>query len=283
MDAPSPFAPWEEWQRYFSDAELREPFRLKTVNKADAEGYSRLGCPAQRRGATIGCDLRGTTDLVISRGLPEVFVTPSAPLPDVCTKTALTISPYVTARSMDLEWGSSAWYDSFVRRRPRVEGANGILRNPTFAALAHMKVRVRGRAKVGLFAAFAARHHQPPGDRPVARRPRPHPDAERGHHRRVEVARQAPQPHAEPAAPGKAPPQGLSGATPGAVVAGDHQSQRRYQARTAGQPQRSTPQEPAEACPRKPTRPSRTPREGLSHARDRRTSSTMKLDERISG
>ena len=25
MDAPSPFAPWEEWQRYFSDAELREP------------------------------------------------------------------------------------------------------------------------------------------------------------------------------------------------------------------------------------------------------------------
>ena len=156
MDAPSPFAPWEEWQRYFSDAELREPFRLKTVNKADAEGYSRLGCPAQRRGATIGCDLRGTTDLVISRGLPEVFVTPSAPLPDVCTKTALTISPYVTARSMDLEWGSSAWYDSFVRRRPRVKDANGILKNPTFAALAHMKVRVRGRAKVGLFAAFAA-------------------------------------------------------------------------------------------------------------------------------
>ena len=36
---------------------------------------------------------------------------------------------------MDLEWGSRAWYDSFVRRRPRVEGANGILKNPTFAAL----------------------------------------------------------------------------------------------------------------------------------------------------
>ena len=57
---------------------------------------------------------------------------------------------------MDLEWGSRAWYDSFVRRRPRVEGANGILKNPTFAALAHMNIRVRGRAKVGLFAAFAA-------------------------------------------------------------------------------------------------------------------------------
>ena len=141
---------------YFTDAELREPFRLKTVNKPDDDGYTRLGCPAQRRGATVGCDLRGTTDLVGTRGLLEVFITPAPPLPDVCTKTALTISPDVTARSMDLEWGSHAWYDSFVRRRPRVEGANGILKNPTFAALAHMNVRVRGRAKVGLFAAFAA-------------------------------------------------------------------------------------------------------------------------------
>jgi len=74
----------------------------------------------------------------------------------VCTKSWLTVPPDVTARSMDLEWGSRPWYDSFVRRRPRVEGANGILKNPTFAALAHMNIRVRGRAKVGLFAAFAA-------------------------------------------------------------------------------------------------------------------------------
>ena len=57
---------------------------------------------------------------------------------------------------MDLDWGSRLWYDSFVRRRPLVEGANGILKNPTFAALAHMNIRVRGRDKVGLFTAFAA-------------------------------------------------------------------------------------------------------------------------------
>ena len=74
----------------------------------------------------------------------------------MCTLSWLTIPPDVIGRSMDLEWGSRAWYDSFVRRRPRVEGANGILKNPTFAALAHMNIRVRGRAKVGLFAAFAA-------------------------------------------------------------------------------------------------------------------------------
>jgi hypothetical protein len=72
-----------------------------------------------------------------------------------CTKTSLTVAPDITARSMDLEWGSRAWYDSFVRRGPRVEGANGILKNPAFSPLAHMKLRVRGRAKVGLFTAFA--------------------------------------------------------------------------------------------------------------------------------
>lgn len=85
-----------------------------------------------------------------------MFTPPAAPRPDVCNKSWLTVPPDVVARSMDLEWGSRAWYDSFVRRRPRVEGANGILKNPTFAALAHMNIRVRGRAKVGLFAAFAA-------------------------------------------------------------------------------------------------------------------------------
>lgn len=84
-----------------------------------------------------------------------MFTPPATPL-NVCTQSSLTVPPDVAARSMDLEWGSQPWYDSFVRRRPRVEGANGILKNPTFAALTHMKIRVRGRAKVGLFAAFAA-------------------------------------------------------------------------------------------------------------------------------
>lgn len=57
---------------------------------------------------------------------------------------------------MDLEWASRAWYDAFVRRRPRVEGSNDIIKNPAFSALTHMNIRVRGRAKVGLFVAFAA-------------------------------------------------------------------------------------------------------------------------------
>lgn len=155
QDSPSPFAAWGEWQRYFVDAKLRESFRLHTNSLPDDQGYTRLACPALRRGATVGCDLRGTVDLVGSRGLLEVLGTPNPPLPDVCVKKTLTVSPDITARSMDLEWGSEAWYNSFQRRRPRVEGANGILKNPAFSALEHMNIRVRGRAKVGLFVAFA--------------------------------------------------------------------------------------------------------------------------------
>jgi hypothetical protein len=155
-DAPTPFAAWEEWQRYFGDAALRANFRLHTNGLPDDDGYARLGCPAKSGRATVGCGVRGTLPLVGIKGLLEVFTPPAVPRPDVCTKSWLTVPPDVTARSMDLEWGSRPWYDSFVRRRPRVEGANGILKNPTFAALAHMNIRVRGRAKVGLFAAFAA-------------------------------------------------------------------------------------------------------------------------------
>ena len=47
--------------------------------------------------------------------------------------------------------------------RPSVVGESGgrrrgeaLPKNPTFAALAHMNIRVRGRAKVGRFTAFAA-------------------------------------------------------------------------------------------------------------------------------
>jgi hypothetical protein len=153
---PGPYAPWSEWQRFFTDAAMRERFRLHTNGRADADGYVRLGCPALARRATVGCPVRGTETLVISKGLPEVFDPPTAPLPDVCAKSSLTVPPDVVARSMDHEWASRAWYDSFVRRRPRVEGANGILKNPAFSPLAHMHIRVRGHAKVGLFVAFAA-------------------------------------------------------------------------------------------------------------------------------
>ena len=155
-DQPGPYAPWPEWQRFFADAVVREKFRLQANGRPDADGYTRLGCPAQSRRATLGCAVRSTEPLVISRGLPEVFEPPNTPLPDVCTKSSLTISPDMTARSMDHEWASEAWCNSFVRRRPRVEGSNGILKNPAFSALAHMNIRVRGRAKVGLFVAFAA-------------------------------------------------------------------------------------------------------------------------------
>ena len=155
-NAPTSFAPWEEWQRYFADADLRAGFRLQTNGRPDPAGYVRMGCPGQLRRASIGCAIPATLHLVGARGLLEVFTPPAAPAPDVCTQSSLTVPPDVAARSMDLEWGSRLWYDSFVRRRPRVEGANGILKNPTFAALAHINIRVRGRAKVGLFAAFAA-------------------------------------------------------------------------------------------------------------------------------
>ncbi|MEO8224120.1 MAG: hypothetical protein ABI661_04900, partial [Gammaproteobacteria bacterium] len=151
LDAPSPFAAWEEWQRYFNDATLRGAFRLHAKGLLDADGFVLLRCPAlggKLAGrATLGCPVRGTVALVGLKGLLEVFTPPGAPRPDVCTQSSLTIPADVVARCMDLEWGSRAWYDSFVRRRPRVEGANGILKNPTFAALAHMNIRVRGRAK----------------------------------------------------------------------------------------------------------------------------------------
>jgi hypothetical protein len=137
-DQTGAYAPWEEWQPFFADAAAREKFRLHRNGGPDDDGCSRHGCPAKARGATVGCVVRGTDGLVVTKNLLEVFVPPAAPLPDVCTTTWLTIAPDITARSMDLEWGSEAWYNSFVRRRPRVEGTQRHLEKPAFSALVHM-------------------------------------------------------------------------------------------------------------------------------------------------
>jgi len=47
----------------------------------------------------------------------------------------------------------------FTRRRPRVEGSSGIIKNPTWSHLCTMRIRVRGRTKVSIFSAFLTAVH----------------------------------------------------------------------------------------------------------------------------
>lgn len=139
---------------FFAGRERAEKFKLRTVNSTDDQGYTRRGCPALREyGPTLGCPRRDSVDLVGPRGLYEVFTPPAEPRPKVCAQESVTIPADVAARSMGgLTWATEPWYDSFHRRRPRVEGTNG--KNPAVGALQKMRFRVRGRARASILIGF---------------------------------------------------------------------------------------------------------------------------------
>lgn len=141
---------------WHATCELRRPFLLPIHERKDGGATIRVTCPALR--SKLGCPIRGTTPLVISKGVPEVFTGPSAPLPPICTAKTVTVPGERLAHDQDhdLLFGTEDWYDAFQRRRPRVEGHNGIIKNPSGPHLGDMRIRLRGRAKFTVFVAFIA-------------------------------------------------------------------------------------------------------------------------------
>jgi hypothetical protein len=139
---------------YQAAVELRRPFLLPRHGLTKPGATIRVACPALR--GKLGCPIRGTVGLTISKGVPEVFFGPTAPLPAICTtKTVrLPAGSLAHGQDRDLLFGSREWYDAFTRRRPRVEGANGIAKNQTGPHLGPMRIRVRSRARVSLLVAF---------------------------------------------------------------------------------------------------------------------------------
>lgn len=143
------------WAAFFDVIELRRPFLLPAHGRPDpAASSARVACPALR--GKLGCPVRGTVPLVISKGVPEVFTPPMAPLPTICTAKTVTLPTDVLAHAQDggLLFGSRAWYDAYTRRRPRVEGTNGILKNPAGGHIEKMRLRVRGLARFSILAGF---------------------------------------------------------------------------------------------------------------------------------
>lgn len=133
--------------------ELRRPFLLPRHAAAAPGQPVRLSCPALRN--KLACPARGTLHLT-ALGAPEVFTPPAAPLPSLCAHRTVRLPADVLAHAQDrdLLYGSTAWYDAYTRRRPRVEGFNGIVKNPAGGHVGSMRIRVRGRAKVTLMVAF---------------------------------------------------------------------------------------------------------------------------------
>lgn len=144
---------------YQAHIERRRPYLLPRHAAVTHGEPLRLACPAVR--GKLACPQRHTGPQLVelaARGVPEVFAPPATPLPPICVNKTVRIPDDVLAQRQDrdLLFGSTHWYDAFHRRRPRVEGINGIAKNPAGPHIAGMRVRVRGRARVSVLVAFVA-------------------------------------------------------------------------------------------------------------------------------
>lgn len=146
-------AGWADLERYQQRIERRRPFLLPRHTTSKPGEPLRLACPAVR--GKVACPLRGNLALTAT-GAPEVFVPPAAPLPLICTAKTVRVPDDVLVHRQDagLLYGSREWYDAYTRRRARVEGMNGIVKNPAGGHFDDMRIRVRGRSRVSLLVAF---------------------------------------------------------------------------------------------------------------------------------
>ena len=124
--------------------------RSKTGKAKDAERYA---CPAQA--GKVVCDNCALSKLAPA-GLPQVLNPPTGPgMPTACQQRTISVPLTVTPKVRQKQrWGSPAWVASY-KRRTRVEGGFGLLKNDATGNIKRGWTRQVGIIKTTLLLAVA--------------------------------------------------------------------------------------------------------------------------------
>jgi hypothetical protein len=138
---------------YAARITARSPYRLKSKEGPDQDGYQRQSCPAAGPRPKIMCPLREAS-LSPRDGRIKVFEPPQDP-PRICRQSAITIAPGAGARHrQDLPFATPAWQDRYATLRNTIEGLNGFIKDPAHEAIAApARRRIRGIAACSIFCA----------------------------------------------------------------------------------------------------------------------------------
>ena len=134
---------------YHQRIAARADYALRRKSGPDADGYERLGCPAQGSHPKVRCPLRAPSLSSFGKRTVE----PPGEPPRLCQQSAITIAPDVAARfAQEFAFGSEQWSRHYATLRNTIEGWNGFVKDPAHEALAQSaRRRVRGVAAQGIF------------------------------------------------------------------------------------------------------------------------------------
>ena len=138
---------------FITDITRRQQWAFRRVAGPDDTGKERYECPA--RAGTVRCPLHKPS-MTQPLHLPKALNPPSQAPPPCCTQRTITVPGDIDPKSRQRHyWGSRDWIRSF-RRRSRVEGWFGNLKNDSTEALNRGAFRVMGIAKTSLMLAIYA-------------------------------------------------------------------------------------------------------------------------------
>jgi hypothetical protein len=133
------------------DAKTAEAARYKLGihAAADADGYSRVQCPAAA--GKIRCPLRPAS-MTLDRDRPEILQPPEQPQA-CCTQQAITVPPHVLAKTAQKhDYPSAAWRRSYARRSAAERGF-ATAKDPAGNTIARGWCRLMGLTPLMLFTA----------------------------------------------------------------------------------------------------------------------------------
>ncbi|HVX18122.1 MAG TPA: hypothetical protein VHA73_08815 [Acidimicrobiales bacterium] len=143
---------------YYKRIAARRDYLMRQKARPDADGFTRLTCPAAGPSPAARCDLkpRSLTDKTGGKTHITLVDDVQAHPPKVCKQATVSFPPIAGAKfAQPLQYASRSWQYTYSTLRNAIEGFNGYAKDTASDALASAgRRRVHGRAAQSVLVAF---------------------------------------------------------------------------------------------------------------------------------
>jgi hypothetical protein len=138
--------------------EERRGYRIRMKASPDADGHTRMRCPASKPAPTVRCELKPASEGGAGLARVRIPVTDALRVhrPKICSQESVTLPPEAGAKYVQpLAHETPEWHASFATLRNSIEGMNGFIKDGAREAVDDPeRRRIRGVAAQSVLVAF---------------------------------------------------------------------------------------------------------------------------------